>query len=328
MVTLALAIGWGAITRPATMFVFAIPVGVVVVRDVLESKRWRDLGIGVVCGVAVLAILPLWSARTTGDWRVNPLALYTRQYLPFDAPGYTVNETKPERALPAEMERVRSFLHEIKVEQADAPVWKTGWDRARLLLDDAFGGWRRPFALTFLVGLATAGAAGGFAIGTGALLIVGYLAQAHTADWTIYYLETLPAIAFVAAVGAATLIRRLGTAAASRPIAQAGLVVAALLLARDVLLARSTLDRIAAKPRLFTEAVAALPKRPNIVFVTYAPGRNRHISLVANRGVLADAPSWIVHDRGLEDAALLAAAPGRTGYRYDEATRTFTEITR
>jgi hypothetical protein len=328
MVTLAVAIGWGAITRPATMFVFAIPVGVVVVRDVLATKRWRDLGIGVVCGTAVLAILPLWSARTTGDWKVNPLTLYTQQYLPFDAPGYTVNETAPQRALPAEMERVRSFLHEIKVEQADAPVWKTAWDRTRLLFLDAFGGWRLLFALTFLIGLQVAGTRGWFALGSSGLLIVGYLAQAHTADWTIYYLEAFPVFAFISALGVAFMLRKLGAPPESRGVLSVVGVVAALLLARDVWNAKSILDRIAVKPRAFTEAVAALPKRPNIVFVTYAPRRFIHVSLVANRGVLADAASWVVHDRGDADATLLAAAPGRTGYRYDEATRTFTEIVR
>ena len=79
-----------------------------------RPKRWRDLAIGVTTGTLVLAILPVWSAATTGNWRETPLALYTRQYLPFDIPGYTLDATPPTRELPPEMERVRSFLRDIK----------------------------------------------------------------------------------------------------------------------------------------------------------------------------------------------------------------------
>ena len=30
---------------------------------------------------------PLWSAKTTGNWRLTPQVLYTREYLPYDKPG-------------------------------------------------------------------------------------------------------------------------------------------------------------------------------------------------------------------------------------------------
>jgi len=105
MLALALCTGWGAITRPFTMAVFAVPVAAVVIRDVVAGRRWRDLAIGVAAGVAVLLILPLWSARTTGAATTTPLALYTRQYLPFDVPGVSLDAALPERALPPEMER-------------------------------------------------------------------------------------------------------------------------------------------------------------------------------------------------------------------------------
>jgi hypothetical protein len=334
MVLLALAIGWGALARPATMFVFAVPVGAVVLRDALTGRRWRDLALGVAAGTLVLGVLPLWNARVTGDARTTALALYTRQYLPFDTPGYTVDTTPPARALPPEMERARTFLRDIKEEQADAPAWKTASDRAWLLLRDAFGGWRIPFALAFVIGAVTAGAAGWFALGSCALLIAAYLSQAHTADWTIYYLETMPVLAFTAALGAARLAAPLAARRAARvpagriprwaPFALGAL--AAALLARDARDARDILGRIAAKPRAFREAVAMLPKRPNIVFVRYSPRRSMHIALVANRGVLDAAPSWIVHDRGADNARLLAAAPGRAAYLFDEASGEFREV--
>ena len=329
MMLLAAAIGWGAITRPATMFVFAIPVGVVVLRDVLQGRRWHALFAGVFTGVAVLVILPLWNARTTGDWRQNALAVYTAQYLPFDVPGYTVNTAPPERALPAEMERVRRFLANIKQQQANDPVLVTAATRTSLLLRDAFGGWRLPFAVTAVVGLFVAGSAGWFALATALLLIVGYLAQAHTADWTIYYLEAMPVFAYLAAVGAAWLWSRSPAVvnAAWRPrLLTAALALGAGLSVVDIAAARRMVERLSEEPRAFRAAVRELPRTPNIVFVRYAERRSMHISLVANDGSLAESPSWIVHDRGDANGRLLRAAPTRAAYLFDEAAWSFTEV--
>jgi hypothetical protein len=328
MVALAVAVGWGAITRPATMFVFAIPVGVVVLRDTVAGKRWNQLGLGVAVGLVVLAILPLWNAETTGDWRVSPLALYTRQYVPFDVPGFSVPSTAPERALPPEMERARGFLRDVKEAQVVDPSWKTAGDRGWELFRDSFGGWRVPFAVAFAVGVCTAGATVWFALGTSALLMLAYLTQAHTPDWIVYYLETTPVLAFTAAMGAAWIVRRVVREPVPRWIPIAVGAVMALLLVRDVLSTRTVLDRIAATPRTFRALVASLPKAPNIVFVKYAPRRSMHISLVDNTGMLATAPTWIVHHHGTDDLQLMDAAPGRTAYLFDEATRQFQEMRR
>jgi len=325
MVALALAISWGAITRPATMFVFAIPVGVVVVRDVIRTKGWRSLAIGLVTGFLVLGILPLWNAETTGSWKTTPLALYTAQYLPFDTPGYTVDSVPPQRALPPEMERVRAFLKDIKQTQVSAPVWVTALARGGLLFRDTFAGWRLPFTVAFLVGLGALGAPGWFALGSSALLIGAYLSQAHTPDWVVYYLETIPVLSFVAAVGTVRAVRALPAVATPRWAGAVVSAVFAVLLATDVTAARDTLAKVSAESRVFRAAVDGLPKKPNIVFVRYAPARNMHISLVDNRGMLPGAASWIVHDRGPDDLRLLSAANGRTPYVFDEATGRFFE---
>lgn len=334
MAALAACIGWGAISRPPTMFVFAIPVGLLVLRDVARARAWRQLAFGVAVGTAVLGILPVWSARTTGDWRTTPLALYTRQYLPFDVPGYAVRDTPPERSLPPEMQRVREFLRDIKAEQATAPAWRTFAERAGFLLRDAFAGWRLPLVIAFAVGLAVAGPAGWFAIASGVLLVLAYVTQAHTRDWTVYYLEAFPAVAFVTALGlrrmTASLRERLaaGPGGPRRLAAACLTIVAAALVARDAVVARGVLARVASRTVAFRAAVARLPRTPNIVFVRYAEGRNMHLSLVANDGVLDRATSWIVHDRGAEDLQLMAAAPDRTPYVFDEASGEFREIVR
>ncbi len=342
MVALALATGLGAITRPATMFVFAIPVGLLVLADVwraigeLRATLARQLGIGLVCGTAVLAILPLWSARTTGNARVTPLAAYTEQYLPFDVPGYSVSDAPPERTVPPEMERVRAFLREIKMEQATAPVWRTFAERAGFLLRDAFAGWRLPFVLAFAVGLAVGGQVVWFAFGSVLLLVAGYVTQAHTRDWTVYYLEAFPVVAFVAALGVRRIGSRLrGGVGASRragalpPFALRllGVGVVALLLG-DTYSATQTLSKVGARTIAFRNAVARLERTPNIVFVRYAERRNMHLALVANEGDLGLAQSWIVHDRGADNARLLTLVPGRTAYLYDEVSGAFTEMQR
>jgi len=264
------------------------------------------------------------STATTGSWRTSPLALYTRQYLPFDTPGYAVDSTPPLRPLPAEMERVRAFLRGIKAEQAAAPPLATAAARTWLLLRDQFGGWRMPFAVAFLLGLWGLGAAGWFALGSSALLIAAYLSQAHTSDWVVYYLEVMPVLAFTAASGAARALAGAGVAVPrwAPPVAA---LASAVLLASDVATTRGTLGRISAEPRLFRAEVERLPKKPNVVFVRYAERRNMHIALVENRGMLDDAESWIVHDRGTDDLRLLAAAHGRTAYVFDEATAEFHE---
>jgi hypothetical protein len=330
MALLAIATGGGAISRPATMFVFAIPVGVVVLADVVRGKRWKDLAIGLACGTAILTLLPLWSAKTTGDWRTPPLTQYTRDYLPFDVPGYEVDMSVAPRALPAEMERVRDFLRRIKFEQAMNPVTTTFLDRAGFLLRDAFAGWRLPFVFALLVGIVAGGPVAWFAFGSSLLLVIGYLTQAHTPDWTIYYLEIFPALAFVAALGTRRILRQArarSSATAIPPFAVGALGAAALVMvAMDTLAARDTLARVSARTRSFRAGVAAIAEKPNLVFVRYAPNRNMHLSLVANDGILEGAESWIVHDLGSSNRHLIASAAGRTPYLFDEVNNTFTRI--
>jgi hypothetical protein len=334
MAVLAIATGWGAISRPATMFVFAIPVGVIVIMDTIRGKHWRHLAIGLACGTAILGVIPLWSARTTGEWRVTPLELYTKAYLPFDVPGYTVDESPPQRALPAEMERVRGFLREIKVEQATTPAWRTFAERTGFMLRDAFAGWRFPFIFALSVGLAIGGPLAWFVIGSTLLLVIAYVTQAHTRDWTVYYLEVFPCVAFVAALGARRILGEVRRRAAfmtgaNAPLALPSFAIAfALLIGLDMVAARDAVTRLGTVTNTFRAGVARLPTSSNVVFVRYAPSRGMHISLVANEGVLTSARDWIVHDLGAENLKLIDAAPNRTPYLYDEATNTFARMTR
>ena len=328
MVMLAGAIGWCAVTRPYTAVALSLPVAVVVLVTVVRRGAWRSVAVGLGAGTLVVLLLPIWTSRTTGRWTDSPLAAYTRQYLPFDVPGFHVDATPPERAVPVEMARVREFLRGIKEAQVREPVLRTIGARARFVALDTFATWRLPLLFCLVVGIAVMGAPGWFALGTGLLLIVSYGAQAHTEDWTLYYLEALPALAYATACGARRFIRLTPMGARVAPVAA---VLVAALVARDIGRARTIMGRLSAVPRTFVASVAALPKRPNIVFVRYAPDRGAgamHIALVANDGMLEGAPSWIVHDRGDDNQRLMRVAPGRSAYVYEESTRTFTEIAR
>jgi len=332
MVVLALSIGWCAVTRPYTAVALAIPIAGVVMVDLVRRGTWRgtwrNLAIGIATGTMVLMVLPLWSWRTMGNWRETPLASYTRQYLPFDVPGFRVDPAPPERAVPAEMEHVRAFLRGAKERQVREPLVRTIAWRTLFVALHAFDSWRLSLVICFLIGLAAIGAPGWLALGTGLLLIVSYGVQAHSPDWTLYYLEALPALAYATACGARRVLALSSTGLRVAPFAA---VLVAGLVVRDIGNARELMRRLSVVPRTFVASVAALPKRPNIVFVRYASDRGAgalHISLVANGGVLDASPSWIVHDRGNENRRLLLATPNRTAYLYDESTQTFSEIAR
>ena len=345
ILALAVAIGWGAITRPLTMLVLAVPIGAVVLRDVWRSRRWAQFAAAVGAGTAVLLILPLWITGTLGRLGHTPLAEYTSQYLPFDIPGYSMPATMAQRALPDDMRQTAAFLREIKAHQVAGPPTALLAERAGELFTGVWGDWRAVLFPAFLVGVATLTAAGWLALGSCAFLLLAYLTQAHTADWTIYYAETVPVLAFVTAAGFA----RIATWVASRSAAHRGataepgdavatvprraalallivsLAVAALG-ARSVGRWREVQQAMARPQRTFLEQAASLPGGKTMVFVRYMPDHNYHFSLISNVPDLASAPVWLVHDRGADDLRLMRAAPDRKPWLYDEATRAFAEV--
>jgi hypothetical protein len=229
LLAMALAIGWGAITRPLTMLAFAIPIGVVVTMDTVRLKLWRDLSAAVAVGIAVLAILPLWSAKTTGDWRVSPITKYRLDYLPFDRMGFTPDTTLPRRKLTRALESTYNYFLTARKEQTLAAVPKTAWDRVLQLVIALFQQARLPLGVLALVGLFVCGGTIRFGVMSGAVLMLAHLPYAHWAPWTIYYMETAPVAAILVAVGAAFVARRYASddTAARGTLATVTLVTAA-----------------------------------------------------------------------------------------------------
>jgi hypothetical protein len=320
------------------MLVFALPIGVLTLLDVVKKRAWRDLAAAVAVGVAVLAVLPLWSKATTGHLSPSPLGLYTSEYMPWDKVGFGLDSTPPARSLPPDLQRVADEF--IVRHRAYMPPSLPGELATRSIevMKGTWNSWRLgllPFALSGLFVMPVTIA---FAVGSGVLLVVAYGVYSHPAEWTVYYLEALPVLGVLTALGMWRAIeftlkhsRSPGDSLKPGHAALAALGLVALSLTRvpnDVRSARTVVSNTTIEQRHFGEAVANLPGEKKLVFVRYAPKFIGHFSLVQNEPDLDAATSWIVYDRGAENEALMRLAPERRAYLFDQRQRSFTEIRR
>jgi hypothetical protein len=325
LIALAAAMAWGAITRPLTMLAFAVPIGLVVlrdvVRDVVRTRAWRDLSIAAGAGIVILMIVPLWSARTTGSWKLTPQTLYTRQYLPFDKPGFGVDHTPPALALSP----VNQFTYDgFVVEHERHTVGnlpRIAWERLSAIARQEFAG--RAILIPFLlIGLVGMSGDVMFALVCAAALFAGYLSYGHWKEWTLYYFEALPVLSVIIALGVWTSINML--APKSRRTASAAVSFALLMLAIPAVL-HARREHIGDRryESAFREALARLPVSSAVVFVHYRPGQHAHANLVANSPHLDSDPIWIVNDLGERDRELMRFAGARTPVAFYEATGDF-----
>jgi hypothetical protein len=317
LLALAVAIGWGAITRPLTMLAFAVPVGIVVAPDAVRLRAWKDFGLAIGVGIAILAIIPLWSARTTGDWRLTPQTLYTQRYLPFDRPGFGVDAAPPKVPLnPVNLFTYSEFFMEhvnhtparlpVTIVNRLAAIARQEWKNERLLLV--------PFVLA---GLTVAGAPVLFALACSIALFLAYLSYGHWAEWTLYQFEALPVLSVLAALG---IWRALGLIRANRRPVAVGVAVAVLgIIAVDRLrVAREERVRLAAWDTSFREALNHLPVRNAVIFVRYAPGLRPHARVVANSPNLEEDRFWIVNDLGERNRELMPYVESRVPLIFHE----------
>jgi hypothetical protein len=325
MALLGAVCGWGAITRPLTMLVFAVPAAAVVLVDVYRRRAWRDVVPGLVAGAACLAIIPIWSAHTTGDWRVTPLAQYTREYIPWDRPGFGYDSTPPLRALPPDLHAVADYFVAMHRAHSGSAV---AFALAARIIDVArefFQGWRAVLAVFVLVGLTSVTADVVVGLTTAGLLMLAYLTYAHARGWTLYYLELLPIPAFLAARGIWKCVNRGSTARAAVAVLLL-LIVGAWCSVTGLEAARATRISRTNYAQDFTQRLAGLDSGKVLIFVRYGPRHPMHFSLVGNAPDLATARAWIAYDRGPENRQLMSQAPGRSAYLYDEETRTFSPV--
>jgi hypothetical protein len=321
LMLLALAVGWGAITRPLTMLAFALPIGILVIRDTLRLRAWRDFALALLLGIAVLSILPIWSAKTTGSWRLSPVAVYRRDYLPFDKPGFRADTTAPHRA--ASMDPVLRamydhFMTARKEQTADAVPRLMGLRLVNLAIG-FFQGSRLVMLPFALVGLFAGGAALRFAAISALTVFVAYLPYAHWEKWTLYYLEITPVVAALCAAGFWRIAVQLhGTPERSRVAVTAAAVALILVSARSIERWRREHHGTGTFYREFASSLERLPSQPAIVFVRYSQRAPHHVAVVRNQVDLRSAPVWVVHDLGARNAQLQRLAPNRSVHFFDE----------
>ena len=321
LILVAFALGWGAITRPLTMLAVAVPIGVVVVRDTARHRTWRDFALAIVAGIGVLSILPLWSARTTGSWRLSPLTLYRHDYLPFDKPGLTADATPPRRA--SSMDPVLQSMYDHFMTQHRDHTWGAipraiGLRSVNLAI--AFFQGSRLFLLPFaLVGLFAAVPALRFASATALTVFFAYLSYSHWEKWTLYYLELTSVVAAMTAVGMWRIAMRLHGRADRSMFAVGAAAVALLALALPAVQRwRREHRETGTFYREFAQSLERLPGQPAIVFVRYSQRAPHHVAVVRNHVDLARAPVWVVHDLGARNAELQRLAPNRSVHYFEE----------
>lgn len=337
LMLVAACVGWMAITRPLTAVAFALPVGAAVLYLAWQRRLWPQLAAAVAVGCAFLAVLPLWSAKTTGSWRVTPLMLYTSQYMPYDVPGFGQRRTPLLREPSPEIscfERDYGSSHRQHVVAAIPGDLRA---RAREVIDAFFADRRRGLIVFAALGVLASPVELGFMLATCVTLMLAYTTYAHNADWTVYYLETQPVCALLAAAGvwlvlAAIGRRWSGARDAERPREPSAVFAAWCMLALSALAIMPTRDAVRMVThfksigdlphRLFRQAVDSLPGARKIVFVRYASGEGCQQNLIQNYPPLATAPAWIVNDRGRENLRLLRLAPERIPYLFDASRKT------
>jgi 4-amino-4-deoxy-L-arabinose transferase-like glycosyltransferase len=319
LLALAAAVGYGAITRPLTMLAFAVPVGVIVIRDVAREKRWADLGYGVLLGTAILGILPLWSARTTGNWRLSPQTLYTREYMPFDKPGFGVDSTPPTETLsPPNRFTYEGFFAEHVV-HTPANLPRIALTRLGVIAHDQWSGPRIVLVPFVLIGAFAMTGEVLFALVCSLALFAGYLSYGHWAHWTLYYFEGMPVLSMLAAIGIWKAIGKVRALPAPR-LGAAACALLALLAAYDLRAERAWHANATAWDRAFHEMVAKLPMPAAVIFVHYAPGIGPHPSIVANSPHLENEAVWIVNDLGPRDVELMRYTGQRVPIDFYAAT--------
>lgn len=327
------ATGLGAIARPLTMLVFALPLGVFLLVRLSRRRAWRELAIAAATTMAFLAVIPVWSAATTGRWSETPLARYTATYIPWDRVGFGYDSTPPLRTLPPDLQRVTEEFVQLHRDHAPSAVPGALLTRSREVMNGTWRGWRQGLLPFFALGMLVMPAAVALALGSSILLLLAYGAYAHQPIWTLYYVEALPVLAMLTALGvwrAITVVVAHGLRPGWLSSADTRAAAAALLLLviavpqtrRDVRSARDLIAVMSLGQRAFLDAVGRIPGDKVVVFVRHPVGHLGHFSFVGNEPDRDAARAWIVYDRGDDNEALLQLAPDRVPYLFDHARRT------
>jgi hypothetical protein len=325
----ALALAICGITRPLTAVALTLSVGAVLL-IVARRRRGtpmlsrREIGTLATAAIAAVAVIGVWSWRSTGSPFVTPLSLYTKHYVPFDRLGFGVRDgDAPAASLPWDQRVTDGAFYEEHRKHTPGSLPVTAVSRARMIGRDMWYDWRGGLAVVALFGLVGAPPVLWVGLGALAVQLLLYLFYAHPARWSLYYIEGLPVLAFVTALGVLRVLE-LGARRTSSSRARLAVLVTLLVAMAypTVVTLRQVRAQIVTDHAYYEAFVASLPPEPDsaIVFVRYAPAHNDGLSLVRNVPDLRSERIWTVYDRGAENAQLLRLAPQRKAYLFDEAS--------
>lgn len=324
----AKALGLGALmalsigARPLTGVALFAPVVWLVARRSWEKRQFTEIVALGVAAVAGLSIIPLWSYNTIGRVSTTPYAEYSRQFFPFDKPGFSFDSTPLSQALPRDMQEHGWGLGAFFRDHTVASLPTTTSERLVAMGQALFGGWRVVTVPFWLIGawVARRHCVLRTALVSCGSTFVAHLGFAHPPSWTAYYLETFPVVYVLVGVGlahASTVAdslrwhvhreRALGVASASLLLFFA---------ATDVAQARNRRSGWQAQVQPAWAAFSAL-HGPAIVFVTYSPGWELAFGLVRHEVNLPGAKVWVVRDLGPRNTEMLALAPNRSAFLYE-----------
>ena len=330
LLVVAAALGLGAITRPLTMLVVAIPIVPVVFASVARSRRWGSLAAAIAVGTAFLAIVPLWSFETTGSWTTTPLALHVRWYTPYDGLGFGWKARLPERSLPPDLREVTRTLGRDRSRHTLERLPSIAGGRLLRIRIDAAPGWRVILVPLAIAAAFMAGVPGAVAAATAVLNFLGYLLFAHPVNLTVYYVESYAVFALLGAIGLKRLLIGPDVGPETADVRRRSLafflcIVVLAAGAGDLYRYREHVALFSALKRHFRQRIEAIPG-PSIVFVRYGIGGSFG-NLVENGPDLARQKVWIARDLGSEaDRKLMAVAPDRIPYLWDDGRQTLTRM--
>lgn len=336
LVVVSIATAWMGITRPLTGVAYALPVGIVVLTDVVRLRLWRQLAVAFAAGLPLCTLVPLQNKLVMGTWVQTPTRAYSETYTPYDLPGLGLDLRKP---LIAPTPDRRAFGRSFRAEHADHVAERLPeilGERWEAVVHDAAWRWGvAGFTALLLLGVVGGGSVIAFGGLSAITLMVAYLWFAHPAEWTVYYMELHVVLVVAVAMGAGRLAEIVGRWRIFAPRADDPALAArrrALILVALALYATPDTVRAlewgrarraeTAAPHAALAAVEGALSTPAIIFIRNAPDHDVHRGLIENRFDLATASVWRVRDLGTHNADLIRLAPDRVPLLFDEATAT------
>lgn len=322
LIALVACVGWLGVSRPVTGIALALPIAVVLLVRAWRMRAlpgWRPAAL---LGIAICSLVPYWSWRTIGSATRMPYSEYSREYFPWDMPGFVRDTSAPRRMLPPDYVLLARATGVNYIDHRAARIPEYLVRRSARMASDATGHWASPAWILAPIGLMLVGGSTAiFVFSSALLLFAAYTLMPHTPEWTIYYLELFPLVAAAAAYAFARATRTgIRSIALLANVAFVALVVGNVTHWPEQ---RRYKSIPSARQRMAQVLLRELPDPRAVVFVRRDERLSPHFTLWDMLGPPDKTPTWVVRDLGLvANQQLLTHAEGRAAYILDERAMT------